>query len=85
MLNLERRSGRSKCSLEFTDFLLVLWCCAQMRRLSNVKPRYLTKGVAGIMMLLNETEGQSSDLSEKVIKKSYFYEIFCSGFCCFVL
>ena len=36
--------------------------------LSNVSPKYLTTGIAGIMLLLNETGGQSPDLSEKVIK-----------------
>lgn len=40
-----------------------------MSRLSYVSPKYLTAGVIGIIMLLfNETGGQSPGLSEKVIK-----------------
>jgi len=67
MFNLKRRNGKSKCSLEFTDFLLFLRFLAQVSRLSNVKPKYWTTVVIGIMLLLNETEGKSLVLCERVI------------------
>lgn len=53
-----------------------------MSRLSNVRPRYLTTGVIGIKLLLNETGGQSLGLSEKVIKEDlesfiFYFPFFC--------
>lgn len=80
MFSLERRSGRSKWSLEYTDFLLFLRCWAQVSRLSKVRPRYLTTGVVGIKLLLNETGGQSPGLREKVIKEDLESFIFIFHF-----
>jgi len=62
MAVLDRRSGRSKWSLELTVFILFLRCWAHVRRLSNVKPRYFIIGVVGIRLLLSNTEGQSRGL-----------------------
>ena len=73
---LDLRSGRSKWSLELTVFLFVLGCWAHVRRLSKIKPRYFIVGVIGIWLLLNDTEGQSPGLREKVIKDDFNSLIF---------
>lgn len=47
----------------------------------NVRSKYFTSEVAGIMLLLNETGGQSPGLSKKVIKddlESFIFIFHCS-------
>lgn len=52
-----------------TDLFLFLRCRAQVRRLSNVNPRFVTVEVVGVIILLNETGGgKLFGRNEEVIK-----------------
>jgi len=55
------------CSLEFTDFRFCIRLELQLRRLSNINPRYFTSPDEGITLLLNVTGGQAELRNVKVI------------------
>lgn len=65
----ERSSGLSRRSLELSLLRLSLRWRDQVRRLSNVRPRYLTSVEWGMTMLLIVTAGLFRGLSEKVTKE----------------
>lgn len=56
---------------EIDCFVFVFKVLGPCKRLSNVKLGYFIVRVIGIRLLLSDTEGQSPDLRENVIK-DYF-------------
>jgi hypothetical protein len=68
--------GFKRWSLEFTDLRFCLICELQLRRLSNISPRYFTSSVEGITRLLNVTGGQTNLRNVKVTWEDFVSFIF---------